>query len=190
MEKVLITCMDKEFDKKLAEVFSRNGYEVIKMGDKPDKLDFFIDTTDYRNQNDVGLDVDIIEEVFRQNALQPMANLEEYLPYLETGKGKRLVFLTSASASINETRDVDSYGYNMSKAALHQFIQMVRNALGPSGYTIRVFDRLDGEISPELAAEAAFNYIVRRRGTENHDPRRDDEDIIVFRDAYGRQHAW
>jgi hypothetical protein len=79
----------------------------------------------------------------------------------------------------------------MSKAALHQFIQMTRNKLVPKGYTFRVFDPMDtSEITPEAAAESAFNYIMRRRGTENNDPKRDDEDNLVFRDAQGRQHSW
>jgi len=78
----------------------------------------------------------------------------------------------------------------MSKAALHQFIQMTRNKLAPGRYTFRVFDPMKGEIPPEVAAESAYNYITRRRGTENHDPLRDDEDNLVFRDAQGRQHSW
>jgi hypothetical protein len=60
----------------------------------------------------------------------------------------------------------------------------------PKGYTFRVFDPMDKEIPPEAAAESAYNYITRRRGTENHDPLRDDEDNLVFRDAQGRQHSW
>jgi len=67
---------------------------------------------------------------------------------------------------------------------------MTRNKLTPKGYTFRVFDPMEGELSPEAAAEGAYNYITRRRGTENHDPLRDDEDNLVFRDAQGRQHSW
>ena len=190
---VLITCMEKEFDKKLAEVFIREGYEVISGTNatkKPEKLDFLVDTTDYRPETDSGLNPDTIEQAFRKNVLAPMGLLEEYLPMLDKGEGKRLFYLTSAIASINETREKEKYAYNMSKAALHQFIQMVRNKLAPEGYTIRVFDPLFGELDTEAAAEAAFNYITRRRGTENHDPNRDDEATIVIRDANGRQHGW
>jgi len=67
---------------------------------------------------------------------------------------------------------------------------MTRNKLASKGYTFRVFDSLDGEISPEKSAAGAYNYITRRRGTENHDPLRDDEENLVFRDAQGRQHSW
>jgi hypothetical protein len=98
--------------------------------------------------------------------------------------------LTRADASINETYRIDHFGYIMSKAALHQFLQMTRNKLAPKGYTFRAFDLMNGEVLPEAAAESAFNYIVRRRGTENNDHLRDDEENLVFRDAQGRQHSW
>jgi len=158
-------------------------------------LDFFLDTTDFCDPKDDftardGIDGEVVERVFRQNALRAMALLEAFLPLLDAGEGKRLFYLTSASSSINETRRASHFGYNMSKAALHQFIQMTRNKLFSSGYTFRVFDPLDGELPPLAAAESAFNYITRRRGTERDDPLRDDEDNLVFRDALGRQHAW
>jgi NAD(P)-dependent dehydrogenase (short-subunit alcohol dehydrogenase family) len=121
-----------------------------------------------------------------------MALLDAFLPLLDEGEGKRLFYLTRAEASINETRCIGHYGYNMSKAALHQFMQMIRNKLAPKGYSFRAFDPMDdsGGVTPEAAAESAYNYITRRRGTENNDPRRDDEDNLVFRDALGRQHSW
>jgi len=217
MKTVLITCLDKIFDEKLAAAFVREGFNVFAIGnkqlqgvtllpfdakeaaagmrEKADRLDFLLDTTDYGESGDNftgrdGINVDVVERVFRQNVLRSMALLEAFLPLLDEGEGKRLFYLTRAEASINETRRIDHFGYNMGKAGLHQFIQMTRNKLAPKGYTFRVFDPLDREISPEAAAESAYNYITRRRGTENHDPMRDDEDNLVFRDALGRQHAW
>ena len=214
---VLLTCLDKAFDEKLASVFIREGFWVFAMGDRPisgltllpldpheaavlldqktGKLDFLLDTTDARHPKDNftirdGFDAEVAESSFRQNAMRPMALLEAFLPLLDRGEGKRLFYLTSAEASINETRAKGSFGYNMGKAALHQFIQMARNKLSPSGFTFRVFDPLEKELPPEAAAESAFNYITRRRGTENHNPLRDDEDNLVFRDSLGRQHSW
>ena len=213
---VLVTCMDKAFDRKLAAVFVREGFRVFAMGNtnpegiellpvdereaaavltkKAGKLDFLLDTTDHREPNDSfsvrdGIDGAVIESVFRKNVLRSMALLEAFLPLLDMGSAKRLFYLTDAGASINETRYTNRFGYNMSKAALHQFLQMARNKLAPSGYTFRVFDPVE-EMPPEASAESAYNYITRRRGTENHDPLRDDEENLVFRDAYGRQHSW
>jgi NAD(P)-dependent dehydrogenase (short-subunit alcohol dehydrogenase family) len=212
----LVTNLDSVFGETLAAIFAREGFEVFALGNKPiadvtllprdpyeaaalkekiGKLDFLLDTTDVRSPQDTftvrdGIDTEVVEQVYRQNVLASMAMLEAFLPLLDQGEGKRLFYLTRAEASINETHRIDHFAYNMSKAALHQFIQMTRNKLAPKGYTFRVFDPMDGEVSPEAAAESAYNYITRRRGTENHDPLRDDEDNLVFRDAQGRQHSW
>jgi NAD(P)-dependent dehydrogenase (short-subunit alcohol dehydrogenase family) len=215
--KALITCLDTVFDETLAAVFAREGYYVFAFGNKPienvtllppdpyeaaialknktDKLDFLLDTTDVQSPNDTftvrdGIDAKVIEYVYRQNVLASMAILEAFLPLLDQGEGKRLFYLTGADASINETRRIDHFAYNMSKAALHQFIQMTRNKLAQKGYTFRVFDPMTGKIQPEAAAESAYNYITRRRGIENNDPLRDDEENLIFRDAEGRQHSW
>ena len=175
--------------------FMDPGLAASMFAEKSKKLDFLLDTTDYRDSLDLftvldGIDASVIERVFRQNVLNSMALLEAFLPFLDKGEGKRIFYLTSAAASINETRYIKHFAYAMSKAALHQFIQMTRNKLFPRGYTFRVFDPMNGEIDPRAAAESAYNYIIRRRGTENHDPLRDDEDNLVFRDALGRQHSW
>lgn len=196
---VMITNHQSDFETKLAEIFMRENHRVFIHNKTPVEeiphIDYLIDTTDFRDGEDnfdvtQGINGVVIERVFRQNVLSPMALLETYLPLLDKGKGKRLFYLTSAAASINETQATDAFGYNMSKAALHQFIQLVRNKLADKGYTFRVFDPMLNKIPPQAAAEAAYHYITRRRGTENHDPRRDDEDILVFRDAEGRQHTW
>jgi hypothetical protein len=115
------------------------------------------------------------------------------MPLLETGEGKRLCYLTSAEASINETSGKDGYGYKMAKAALHNFLQITRNVLAPKGYTMRAYDLMQysqNSVSAQASAEAAYNYFTRRRGIERDDERRDDEGNLVFRDAYGRQHSW
>jgi NAD(P)-dependent dehydrogenase (short-subunit alcohol dehydrogenase family) len=217
MKAVLITGTENNFDKKLTELFVREGYRVFALGTtsmdsvtflpadfyeaaeeikkQTDKIDFLLDTTDMRDPRDCftildGIDCEIVERAFRQNVLRPMALLEAFLPLLDEGQDKRLFYLTSADASINETRRTDGYGYVMSKAALHQFLHLTRNKLAPKGYTFRVYDPMPGDVTPEEAAKGAYHYITRRRGTENHDPLRDDEENLVFRDALGRQHSW
>jgi NAD(P)-dependent dehydrogenase (short-subunit alcohol dehydrogenase family) len=217
---VLITCLDKEFDEKLAVAFAREGYYVFALGEesaltaeqvtllpldpykaaemlkeKAGSLDYLLDTTDVQHPQDTftvrgGIDGAVIEDSYRRNVLRSMAILEAFLPLLDEGEDKRLFYLTCSDASINETCRTDHFGYNMGKAALHQFLQMTRNKLAPKGYTFRAFDPMDGQIAPEAAAESAFNYITRRRGTENNDHLRDDEENLVFRDAQGRQHPW
>jgi NAD(P)-dependent dehydrogenase (short-subunit alcohol dehydrogenase family) len=158
-------------------------------------IDIYIDVSDERSGDDnfnvrSGINGKVIRELYDANVTRSMAMLEAFLPFLEKGEGKRLCYISSAEASINETRGTDGLGYKMAKAALANFLQITRNALAPKGYTIRAFDPLSAEVSPELAAEAAFNYFTRRRGIERGDANRDDEGNIVLRDALGRQHAW
>jgi len=138
----------------------------------------------------VGIDAEIIEDVYRNNVLVSMRLLEKFLPLLDKGSGKRLFYVSSAKASIGETKLPNQYAYVMAKAALHQFIQMTRNKLAPSGYTFRIFDPLKGSLDPIKAAQSAYQYIMRRRTIENHNPLRDDEENIVMRDALGTLHGW
>jgi len=219
METVLITGIKNEFDAKLASAFISAGFSVYTIGENsapdgviqlpPDLseavkklkgnagyIDIYIDTSDERSPSDNfniqvnGLNIDVMRKLYDSNVIVPMSILEAFLPLLENGEKKRLCFLTSAEASINETRGTDGYGYKMAKAALHNFLQITRNALAPKGYLIRAFDPMYNEVPPKAAAQAAYNYFTRRRGIERGDERRDDEGNLVMRDANGRQHAW
>jgi len=104
------------------------------------------------------------------------------------GEIRRMFYVSSAEASINESRTNRGFAYKMSKTALHQFLQMKRNELAPLGFTFRIFDPRPA--MSDSAAESAFLYITRRRGTENHDPARDDETRLSLMDSNGRHHAW
>jgi NAD(P)-dependent dehydrogenase (short-subunit alcohol dehydrogenase family) len=197
MKNVLITKQSNAFEINLAEVFRREGYTVYiaNIDEIADRIDIYIDVSDERDTADNftirnGPDEAVIRKVYEANVLKSMEMLEKYLPLLDEGNGKRICYLTSAEASINETRDTDGYAYKMSKAALHMFLHMVANRLTPGGYTYRVYDPMHEEVEPKASAEGAFNYFTRRRGTENDDPERDDENRLVFRNALGREHAW
>ncbi|MDR2591092.1 MAG: hypothetical protein LBC71_08935 [Oscillospiraceae bacterium] len=208
---VLITKQNTVFDKELKRIFEREGYTVFIAGENEptEYIDMYIDTSNYRSDKDTfkirdGLDEKIIREVYEENVLNSMRLLENYLPYLEKGTGKRICFLTSHEASINETTHDHGYAYKMSKAAMHNLYPMVMNILAEDGYTIRIYDPLlsnsqntseqqksfNNIVCDKLSAEGAFNYFVRKRGTEHDDPLRNDENRIVFRDALGREHTW
>jgi len=221
LKTALITGFKKEFDKLLAGVFSREGYKVYAIGSgqadgitllPPElkdaaaalqkdagSIDIYIDVSDERSGLDnfnvrSGLNDEVMHELYDANVIRPMAMLEAFFPLLEAGETKRVCYLTSAEASINETRGTDGYGYKMAKAGFHNFLQITRNVLAPKGYTIRAYDPCLYEASAQLpasaSAEAAFNYFTRARGVERGDELRDDEKNLVFRDAYGRQHSW
>lgn len=197
MQAVLITTQHNAFDRHLAGVFRREGFEVFVAGkNEPDnKIDIYIDTSDKRDAGDTfsireGIDEKVVRRVYKANVLQPMKYLEKYLPYLDKGSMKRLCFISSAEASVNETRDTTGYAYKMSKAAMHNLFMISWNTLEADGYTFRVFDPCIKTVDTKAAAEAAFIYFTTRRGTENNDPNRDDENRLVMRDALGREHAW
>jgi len=200
MKNILITRRESEFEKCLYDVFVREGYNIFV--DNPENdikivepIDLYIDVSDERDAADVftirdGIDEDLIGRVYKRNVLDSMRLLEKYLPLSDKGEGKCLCFLSGAEASINETRDKSGYAYKLSKAAMHNFYQMVLNRLSPDGYSIRIYDPMCGEVDAKAAAEGAFNYFTRRRGSENDDTSRDDETRSVLRDALGREHSW
>jgi len=217
MKVVLITELKNDFDRKLAAAFAQEQYKVYAISEEQlegvtslslelkeasaalekesSYIDIYIDTSDKRCPSDnfnvrSGIDDKVMRELFDANVTRPMSLLETFLPLIEAGEAKRLCFLTSAQASINETRETDGYAYKMAKAALHNFLQITRNVLTPKGFTFRAFDPSLNEADAKTAASAALNYFVRRRGVERGDERRDDEGNLVFRDAYGRQHTW
>ena len=159
------------------------------------KLDIYVELSDERSVADHftvrdGLDEAVIRGLYEENVLRPMATLEAFINLLDAGDKKRLCFIASTEASINEARGIDGYGYALGKAAMSNFYQMISNKLAPSGYTFRVYDPMRMVIAPEAAAEGAFNYFTRRRGTEGENILRDDENRLVFRDALAREHAW
>lgn len=224
---ILITALEKDFDKKLAAAFTVGKHKVYALGGETSEqnelsgvtplssdlnkaveliqkegghIDIYIDVTDKRSASDnfnvrSGVNDDVMRELYEANVIRPMKLLETFLPLIEAGEHKRLCYLTSAQASINETRETDGLGYKMAKAGLHNFLQITRNVLAPRGFTIRAYDpctegAINEKVSAELSAQAALNYFSRRRGMERDDPNRDDEGNLVFRDAYGRQHSW
>ena len=217
MNTVLLTGLNKVFDRKLAEIFVREGYQVFAIGSHkiegvtplPDdlqrageiversagKIDIYVELSDERSAADRftvrnGLNEQLIRDLYEKNVLRPMASLEAFIGLLDAGEGKRLCFLASVDASVNEARGIDGYSYALGKAAMSNFYQMISNKLTPSGYTFRIYDPTLKEVAPEASAEGAFSYFVRRRGTEGENPLRDDEARLVFRDAYAREHTW
>lgn len=199
MKNVMFASITTDFEKSLAEIFTREGYGVCNAQTLEETfaqpIEYLIDTTDYRDVLDTftlteGINATMIEQVLRKNVFTSMALLERFLPLLDAGLEKRLFYISSAMASMNETFDTKGYAYKMAKAALHQFLQMTWTKLTPSGYTLRLFDPMCGDVPPQQAAASAFYYITRRRGMENDDGRRDDENNLIMRDALGRVHGW
>ena len=186
---IYFTHIDSVFSRALANLFESGGDTVTT--DPAASADFFIDTTDYRDPDDCralgeGVDGEAIFRAFRADVTEPLALLEKVLPNM-TGK-KRICFLTTRDASINQSTAVSGFGRNMAKAALHQVLTITKNGLRDKGFTFRLFDPMDGEIPPEKAAATAYGYFLRDRFEEG--PGRDDEKNLIIRDALGREIPW
>jgi NAD(P)-dependent dehydrogenase (short-subunit alcohol dehydrogenase family) len=64
-------------------------------------------------------DLDEALKVYDINALGPLRVTRALLPQLRSGKGKRILHVTSGMGSIEDNSSGGSYGYRMSKAALN-----------------------------------------------------------------------
>ena len=193
--KAFLTGAINGFDKELAAILSDNGYDVYIGADSVDNLDsidLYIDTSNYKSTGDKftvadDIDYDVMQKTYTANVLNVIETHEKLLPLMKNGQLKRYCFITSSKASVNLCRDISEYAYNMSKAGLHNFLQITKNKLLPEGFTFRAFDPLSGELSDKAAAMSAFNYFTRRRAIEGG---RDDERTLAIRDAFGRQYTW
>lgn len=193
MSKVFISALDSAFAKELAALFTKNGFEVTT--DPEESVEFFIDVTEAHIEGDdkafgEGLSQDVIVKSYEENVCKPIARLEKAFHNMN-GK-KRICFISTKNASVNQSGATAGYGYNMSKASLHQILLITKNTYVDEGWTFRLFDPLTGEYPPEKAAAAAFMYFTRDRYYDEDDlnPLRMDERHFMLRDALGREIPW
>lgn len=193
MSKVYISSLERAFPKALAQLFEKQGYEIVTQ--PVEGIEYFIDVTDaYVPEDDKkvgeGISLTAAAEAYRKNVCEPIVNLEKALPGM-VGK-KRICFLNSVKASINYSTETENFGHNMSKAALNLILVLTKNGLVEKGFTFRLFDPLEGQVAPEKAANIALGYFVRDRFFD--DPAdgigRNDELNLVVRDALGREIPW
>ena len=196
--KAYLTRIDTAFALRLAALLEARGYGILTCDDAVDEpVDLFIAT---ENAHLPGDDFDArsagsaqaVMDSYHHNLFSPLVQLERLLPHLDKGAGKRLCFLSSRTASVNQSDATMGFGYNMSKASLHTALAIFKNKLIHEGYTFRLFDPMENEGHPratvETAAQAALTYFLTNRAHENRPSRdRDDEMRLVLRDALGRE---
>lgn len=200
---VYITDTASAFAERLAGVFRERGFEVITgaaLDSASAPIDVFIATEDGKTDADTftvlnSVDPEVIMDAVSRHVSGPIKKLETALPHMERGALKRVCFLSGHTASINMTRDVSGYGYNMSKAALHQALRIIKNRLVRDGYGVRLFDPLqhgeDERVTLENAAQAAASYFLTIRAYDpDNKAGRDDEHRLALRDALGREWPW
>lgn len=193
MSKVYFTTLESAFAKELAALLEKEHFCIVT---KPEPgIEFFIDTTDAFVEGDDkkvgdGIDMAAAALAYRKNVCEPLAKLEQVLPWM-VGK-KRICFINSVKSSINYSTEVSGFGHNMAKAALNLIVSLTKNGLIPRGFTFRLFDPMTGQVEAGKAARTACGYFLRDRffddPTDGLD--RNDELNVIVRDALGREVPW
>ena len=192
MSHVYISSLSEPFGKALGEFFTKAGYDVTDT--LCDGLEYFIDVTDFHPEGDdtvlgEGLSESVMAEAFLENVRKPLERLSKVLPSM-TGK-KRICFISSSSASVGTSPAVSGYACNMSKAALHQALMIMKNRYYEEGWTFRLFDPESGSYPVEKAAGAAYVYFTRTRFFDNTPNKsREDEQFLRLRNAHGEEIPW
>ena len=195
MSKVFISELDSAFAKALAALFEQNGFTVVT--DPGEAVEYFIDTTETHVEGDdkklgEGLDQDVLVKSYDELVCKPLARLEKAFHQM-TGK-KRICFISTKNASVNQSESQCGFGYNMAKAVMHQIMMITKNTYvkEEDGYSFRLFDPMTGEYPAEKAAAAAYVYFTRDRyyDEDDHNTSRYDEWILMLRDALGREIPW
>lgn len=193
MNKVYFSSLQSEFAKALAELFAARGYEITTQAGPG--IEYFIDATDACVEGDdkrvgEGIDMAAAALAYRKNVCEPLAKLEQVIPWM-VGK-KRICFMNSAKASINSSAETAGFGRNMSKAAINLILVLTKNGLIARGFTFRLFDPMPCEMAADKAARSALGYFTRDRffddPTDGLD--RADEENLIVRDALGREIPW
>ena len=194
--KAYLTRVDTPFAKRLAELLKEKGYDVLSGDDKTDDaVELFVATENERLSGD-DFDIrgefnyEVVMESFNLNLFAPILQLERMLPNLDKGELKRICFLSSRTASINQSDATTGFGYNMCKASMSNAMAIFKNKLYDDGYTFRLYDPMetdgDHRVTNENSAAGALTYFLTRRAKE-YTPSRDDEMRLVIRDALGRE---
>ncbi|WP_036746665.1 SDR family NAD(P)-dependent oxidoreductase [Paenibacillus sp. UNC451MF] len=110
------------------------------VAEEADSIDLLISSIDRLEADSFmeGLDFESVLNSFDTNALGPIRFIEAFLPLTEKGS-KRIGIVSSLSGSIETASHADSFGYSMSRTALHMAIQNMANLLGKEGYSFRVY---------------------------------------------------
>ena len=123
------------------------------------------------------------------NAFGPLRVTQQFLPLLEKGQMKRLVYISSEAGSIGDCPRKTEFGYTMSKAALNMEVKLLNNYLEPRGYAVFAIHpgwiRTDmggpnADISAEEAAEDVYRLTLQERG----------ENSPIFMQRDGSVKAW
>jgi len=196
--KIYLTSLESAFAKALKNEFVARGHEVFAGEDlqKLSVIDLFVATENKRLDGDDftvndGIKPEIVLESLRYNMIAPIKALEAATNALDASEIKRVCFLSSHKACVTGCEETSGYGYNMAKAALHQALHLTFNRLRPEGYTMRLYDPLEGELPAEVSAFTAAEFFLRSRSydPDNKENRSDEHNFALY-DAKNRHISW
>lgn len=130
-----------------------------------------------------------IERSMDVNAYGPLRVTQQFIPLLENGQMKRLVYISSEAGSIGDCPRKTEFGYTMSKAALNMVVKLLYNYLHPRGYQVTAIHpgwmRTDmggpnADISADEAAESIYQLALQERR----------EDAPIFMERDGKTKVW
>ncbi len=106
-----------------------------------------------------------LQTMMEVNAFGPLRVTQQMLPFLEKGRRKRIVTVTSEAGSIAGCCRDSWFGYCMSKAAANMECQILQRWLGPKGFKVLAVQPgwmktdmggPDADIPPETLAAGIF----------------------------------
>ena len=142
---------------------------ALEIGRWAKRIDLLINNAGIYPDQEGGLErlemQDLID-AFDVNAVGPLRVIRALLPLLRSGKGKRLIQITSLMGSIEDNSSGGVYAYRMSKAALNMAVRNLAHELGPEGFVCLalhpgwVRTRMGGQSAP-LDVRAASEEVLR-----------------------------
>lgn len=112
--------------------------------------------------------------------------INDSLPLLRNGDGKRIALITSALSSISMCQDDCDFTWRMSLAGMNMLGKLFFNVLRPEGFTFRWYCASD-----EAGGFSAGQYILSNFCYDSREPyQHSDENRFVMRDAFLREVAW
>ena len=191
---------EKYFDNNLFLVeFDSNSQISIKKAvdliyQRAKKIDLYIDTSslEWNKNNETLRDIvntsKILQE-FKLRAIAPLRTIIGFLDLIRMSEKKRICFITSTVASINQSTNKTDFGFCMSLAALHKSLYIMRNALKNQNFSFRLlgYDNQKKGTSLEQSVENCIGYFCRDRGVAEGI---NDEENFILRDQFGSVVPW
>lgn len=185
-----------------ADYLESHGYQVLRKSAALDGADFgknltepidllvvAADTSYEGADGPVGSqhDYDDMADVISRRIYEAGQVVEDCLPALEKGQGKRIAFLTEECGSIRLCQDKDQFVKHMILAGMNMRAKGLFNLLRKDGYTMRCF-AVDTEGKKPISAGA---YVDMDLCYDEKEPYiHSDENRFVLRDGNFTELSW